>query len=224
MIGFGYSAKPRGYGYSIHDQADLHEALLLHLDVRRYHVLAHDYGDTVAQELLARRAEGRRSPELLSVCFMNGGLFPETHHARPIQRLLTTPLGTALSALMTERSFRRSFGAVFGPRTRPGTAQMAEFWRLVDYNGGSRIAHELLGYMEERRRYRERWVTALQRSDVPLRVIDGVADPVSGAAMVARYRELVPSPDVVELPGIGHYPQVEAPGAVLEAFLAFHRR
>ena len=39
--------------------------------------------------------------------------------------------------------------------------------------------------------------------------------------MVARYRELVPDPDVVLLPDVGHYPQVEAPEAVLAAFLAF---
>ena len=41
--------------------------------------------------------------------------------------------------------------------------------------------------------------------------------------MVARYRELVPDPDpdVVLLPEVGHYPQIEAPAAVLAAYLAF---
>src|SRR5579872_5132875 len=57
MIGFGWSAKPRDYEYSISDQADLHEALLREQDVSRYHILAHDYGDTVAQELLARHLD-----------------------------------------------------------------------------------------------------------------------------------------------------------------------
>ena len=47
---------------------------------------------------------------------------------------------------------------------------------------------------------------------------------VSGAHMLARYRELVPNPDTVSLPGIGHYPQVEAPEALAEAFLNFIRR
>jgi pimeloyl-ACP methyl ester carboxylesterase len=42
---------------------------------------------------------------------------------------------------------------------------------------------------------------------------------VSGAHAAARYRELVPDPDVVALPDIGHYPQVEAPDAVLAAAL-----
>ncbi len=43
---------------------------------------------------------------------------------------------------------------------------------------------------------------------------------MSGAHVVARYRELVRAPDVVELAGVGHYPQVEAPDAVADAVLA----
>jgi pimeloyl-ACP methyl ester carboxylesterase len=49
--------------------------------------------------------------------------------------------------------------------------------------------------------------------------VNGLEDPVSGAQMVARYRELVPHADVVELPGVGHYPQLEAPDAVVAAAL-----
>ena len=45
-------------------------------------------------------------------------------------------------------------------------------------------------------------------------------DPVSGAYMATRYRELVSNPDVV-LDGIGHYPQLEAPEGVLDAYLSF---
>src|SRR5262245_59196885 len=54
MIGFGLSAKPRAYDYSLRDQAALHEALLAALGIGEAHILAHDYGDSVAQELLAR--------------------------------------------------------------------------------------------------------------------------------------------------------------------------
>ncbi|MDR3419159.1 MAG: alpha/beta hydrolase [Nevskia sp.] len=228
MIGFGWSAKPRDYAYSILDQADLHEALLRHEGIARYHILAHDYGDTVAQELLARheerKADGDGSLRLQSLCLLNGGLFPESHRPRTVQKLLLTPLGPLLSALMSERSFARSFAAVFGPATRPGPEEMHRFWQLVAHAGGNRIAHQLIHYMPERRRHRERWVGALQRTGVPLRVIDGPEDPVSGAHMVQRYRELVPNPDTVLLPGIGHYPQVEDPRGTLAAFMAFHDR
>ena len=60
MLGFGDSAKPRGHAYSLLEQADLQQALLAHLGVAEpVHILAHDYGDSVAQELLARHHEGR---------------------------------------------------------------------------------------------------------------------------------------------------------------------
>ena len=42
--------------------------------------------------------------------------------------------------------------------------------------------------------------------------------------MAARWRELVPRADVTLLDGIGHYPQIEAPAAVLEAYAAFRVR
>lgn len=228
MIGFGFSAKPRAYTYSILDQASIHEALLRELGVDFIHILAHDYGDTVAQELLARYEDRRQAStagiKLESVCFLNGGLFPESHRARLIQKLLLTPLGPLLSRLSSERRFRRSFAAVFGPNTRPSDDELKAAWSLVAHNDGWKIAHQLIRYIPERRQQRERWVGALQRTKLPLRFINGPADPVSGAHMAARYRELVPNPDVVELNGIGHYPQIEDPAGVLHAFFEFVQR
>jgi pimeloyl-ACP methyl ester carboxylesterase len=227
MIGFGWSAKPRNHRYSILDQADLHETLLYTLGITDYHVLAHDYGDTVAQELLARRIErgvaDPRIPKPHSICFLNGGLFPETHRPRLIQRLLASPIGGLIAKMMREASFRKSFSAVFGKDTQPSARELDEFWQLIRHENGSANFHKLIGYMAERREHRKRWVGALQNSPIPLRVVDGLDDPVSGAHMAQRYRDMVPRADVVELPGIGHYPQVEAPDAVLSAFLQFHR-
>jgi hypothetical protein len=57
-----------------------------------------------------------------------------------------------------------------------------------------------------------------------LRVIDGEVDPISGAHMVERYRQLIADADTVLLPGIGHYPQIEAPVQVLKHYLAFRDR
>ena len=223
MIGFGYSAKPEDYHYSILDQADLCEGLLASLSVDEVHVLAHDYGDTVAQELLARYNERKAGAglRLRSMCFLNGGLFPETHRPRLVQKLLISPLGPLVARLMNRRSFDRSFSAIFGAQTQPSEQELAEFWDLIRFNDGVRIFPQLIHYMTERRAHRERWVGALQNAVIPLRVIDGPDDPVSGRHMVERYRELVPNPDTVLLEGIGHYPQVESPQGVLDGYLPF---
>jgi pimeloyl-ACP methyl ester carboxylesterase len=228
LLGFGFSSKPKDHDYRVVEQADLVEALLREREVARVHLLAHDLGDSVAQELLARHEHrqflGEDGLRIASIVFLNGGLFPETHRARPIQRLLASPLGPLLARLLDRRRFERSIAALFGAATPPSAEWLGDAWALVAHDDGQRIAHRLLAYMAERRRMRATWVGAMQATRVPLRLVDGTADPVSGAAMVARYRELLPIPDVVELPGIGHWPQVEAPAAVLQACHAFWTR
>lgn len=223
MLGFGFSAKPRGHAYSLLEQADLQQALLAHLgETRALHLLAHDYGDSVAQELIARHQEGRL--RLASCVFLNGGLFPETHHPVRVQKLLLGPLGPLIGRLFSRRKLAASFARVFGPLTQPSEAELDDFWRLIAHDNGPAVMHRLIRYMPERRQQRERWVAAMQAGDVPMRVIDGALDPISGAHMVARYRELIGNPDTVLLDGIGHYPQTEAPERVLEHYLQFRQR
>ncbi|MEX6503551.1 alpha/beta fold hydrolase [Pseudomonas zhanjiangensis] len=222
MLGFGYSAKPRGHDYRLLEQADLQQALLRHLGIdQAVHVLAHDYGDSVAQELLARHHEGRI--RLASCVFLNGGLFPETHRPVLVQRLLLSPLGPVLGRLFNRRKLAANFAKVFGPRTQPDDRELDDFWSLIAHNDGPAVMHRLIRYMPERRAQRERWVAAMQQGGVALRVIDGALDPISGAHMVARYRELIADADCVLLEGIGHYPQTEAPEQVLEHYLAFRQ-
>lgn len=222
MLGFGFSAKPRGHAYSLLEQADIQQALLAQLGVSRYHILAHDYGDSVAQELLARDLEGER--RIGSLCLLNGGLFPETHRPVLLQKLLMSPIGYLIGRRFSRERLAASFGKVFGAHTQPSEAELDAFWTMIETNDGPGVMHRLIRYMAERRVHRERWVGAMQLTAVPMRVIDGAADPISGAHMVARYRELIAEPDTVLLEGIGHYPQVEAPEQVLRGYRAFRDR
>jgi pimeloyl-ACP methyl ester carboxylesterase len=223
LIGFGFSDKPAPYPYAIADQAELCEGLLRHEKVTTCHVLAHDYGDTVAQELLARQGEPGERARLLSVALLNGGLFPETHRALAIQKLLLSPLGPVIARAMSRRSLAKNMRRVFGAATPPDDELLDAFWQLLAQHDGRRVVPLLLRYIIERRQHRERWVDALQRARIPLKLIDGSADPISGRHMADRYRALVPRPDITLLEGIGHYPQCEAPEAVLQAYLAFRQ-
>lgn len=78
--------------------------------------------------------------------------------------------------------------------------------------------------MLDRIQHRERWIYALQKSTIPLALINGSIDPVSGSHMVTRYKQLDCRLDYcVQLPLIGHYPQLEAPQAVLARYQSFVR-
>jgi pimeloyl-ACP methyl ester carboxylesterase len=221
LLGFGLSEKPRGADYKIEEQADLCMALLDDCGVTGAHLLAHDYGDTVAQELLARELDGRL--RIASVTFLNGGLFPETHRPRPIQTLLAKPLlGPMLARFMSYEKFEANMLAISGA-VPPTREELEDLWSLAERDDGRLALARLIGYMAQRRRKRSRWVGALVETHVPRRLVCGAVDPVSGRHLAERYRELVPEPDVVVLEDVGHYPQLEAPELVADAFEEFRR-
>lgn len=224
FLGFGFSDKPNPHDYTILGQAALTEALVEHLGLTTFHVMAHDYGDTVAQELLARQNEGSGAGTWLSLMLLNGGLFPETHRPRLLQKLLLTSAGPLLTRLVNQRSFSRAFSQVWGPDTQPSQEELQAFWELIIHNDGNKIMNRLLRYIPERTLHRPRWVDALREAEIALGLINGSVDPVSGAHMVARYREIISKQHfITELPTIGHYPQVEAPDEVLKAYGEFRQ-
>ena len=229
MIGMGFSAKPVAYEYTVADHADMHEALLHHLGIGSVHILAHVLGDSVGQEMLARHEFGEQSYGALaieSITWLNGGMFNEAYTPRAIQKLMSrTPLGDIMSPLQSRPLSRRllepTLNELFGPDTRPSRQMLEKFDQILGYNDGKRVMHKVGRFLDDRYAHRNRWVRAMRQTTVPMRLIDGPVDPNSGAHMAARYREVIPNPDVVMLGGdIGHWPQIEAPDAVLEAFLA----
>ena len=222
MLGFGLSDKPREHHYSIMEQADLQEELARQVGFGQAHILTHDYGNTVGQELLARALENSLGFNISSMCFLNGGLFPEQHRARLIQKLGLTPLGPLLGKIMSPERLRKSFDGIFGPQTKPSATEIDGHWELISENNGQSVLHRLLNYIPERRNNRERWVGALKQTAVPLRLINGGFDPVSGEHLYHYYNKQVPNPDSVLLENIGHYPHTEAAEKVTSHFLAFH--
>jgi len=218
MLGFGYSAKPK-QAYSIFTQADICCKLLEQQGVKACHIISHDYGDTVAQEILARHNENSLAFKVCSLNLLNGGLFPETHRPVLMQKLLLSSLGGLLVRLINKKTLAKNLHKIFGPSTPPSEQEIDEFWHLINHNDGHLVMHRLIHYMVERRENRSRWVGSLQCSNVPLRLTNGMLDPISGAHVVERYKQLIPNADVICLQDIGHYPQVEAPQLVLDSVL-----
>ena len=225
MLGFGFSDKPNSRQYSIHGQADIVEALVETKGLTNFHVLAHDYGDTVAQELLARQLEGTGSGTWLSCCLLNGGLFPETHRALLTQKLLLSSIGEISKPInrITQNSAKILVRFLGRRQVSPQNQDLENFWWLINVNDGKHVFHNVITYMNVTAiEHRARWVSALQISTIPLAVINGSVDPVSGAHMVARYKELNCRLDyLAQLSVIGHYPQVEAPKEVYSHYQHF---
>ena len=230
FLGFGLSSKPYEHDYSLMEQADIVEELLRKLGISEYHILAHDYGDTVAQELLARHnataRKGAGVNGLRSLVLLNGGVLPDENRPLLMQRLLANRVtGPLMRQFVSRTVFGRSFSRVFGPESQPTSQELDEQWALITHNGGTRVVDQVLGYLDERQAHEERWVGALIHSVVPVRLVNGPADPVSGERVARAYRSRIPAADVVLLDGrVGHYPQIEDPEGVLNAVFEFHAR
>ncbi len=213
FVGFGDSDKPQDHEYSIHEQADLTEALWREEGITVTALVAHDYGVSVAQELLARQAEDRLAARITNVVFMNGGLFPELHRPQPGQLALLDPdVGPKIADMITEETFGQSLRPTYG--REPSAALLHEQWRAVHHRDGHRIGHRLIRYIRDRERYASRWVQALETATVPRAFVWGMLDPVSGAHMAERIEERLPDAPLLKMVDVGHWPQLEAPDLV----------
>jgi pimeloyl-ACP methyl ester carboxylesterase len=124
--------------------------------------------------------------------------------------------------MLTRDKLRQSFDAIFGANTKASDEEIDGHWTLMNENNGRKVFHKLLRYIPERKMMRSRWVGALQELGVPLRLINGGQDPVSGKHLYDYYLERVQNADAILLSDIGHYPHTEAPERVFAAFRDFH--
>lgn len=216
FLGFGLSDKPRPHRYSLLEQADLVESVVTARVAGPVVLVAHDMGTSVATELLARDIEGRLGFDLQGVVLTNGSVILERASLRAIQKLLRGPLGPVAARLANRLIFIRGFSELFGA-AHPLTAEEGDAqWALLSHRGGHRIAHLLISYLDERVRYATRWHGAVRNWPKPLGFLWGLDDPVATVNVLAGLRELRPNAPVLELAGIGHYPQVEVPEVFAE--------
>lgn len=217
LLGFGLSSRPFPHPYRIEEQADIVEAVAEALQIDDFHVMSHDYGNIVTQELLARDFDRVDERRVRSASFLNGSLFWNPRNAGLAQRTLSSSVGPALVRCLGHTALQAAFPERYPQRFRSRRTEMADHRRTIDANQGPHMLPLLLRSLDEQQEHRDRWLLAMIQSYSPLLVVSGSQDPVSGPRMVRRFRELVDHGDVVELTHAGRYPHLEAPRQVARA-------
>jgi pimeloyl-ACP methyl ester carboxylesterase len=213
-LGFGLSDKPRDHTYTLAWQADAAEELVRRAGSPPVFLVAHDMGTSVATELMARDLLGELRMDVRGALLFNGSML--LHLAKPTigQKLLRSPLGPLASRLTTERGFRAQFSRVFSADHPLSAEEAADQWALIAHNGGAGIGHLLVNYMAERERFTERWHGAIRDWPGPLTLTWGLRDPVARVEVLDGLRALRPGVEVLELPELAHYPQIESPDRI----------
>ena len=220
-LGFGLSDKPAGFEYTLAWQADAAERLVAGREV---FLVAHDMGTSVATELMARDLRGELRMRIAGALLFNGSIL--LHRARPTagQRVLRSRVGRLFARLNTERTFTAQFGRIFSAEHPLDPDEARDQWSLLAHHDGHRRLPDTINYMNERERFTERWHGAIRDWPGALTFAWGLEDPVATTSVLDGLRELRPDAPVHELPGLGHYPQLEQPESILaalDAALAF---
>ncbi|KAM6152857.1 mesoderm-specific transcript homolog protein isoform 3-T3 [Erethizon dorsatum] len=194
FLGFGFSDKPRPHHYSIFEQASIVEALLRHLGLQNRRI-----------NLLSHDYGDIVAQELLYRYKQNR------------------------SGRLTIKSLCLSNGGIFPETHRPlllqkllkdGGVLSPILTRLMNFFVFSR---GLLQYINQRKKFRRRWVGALASVTIPIHFIYGPMDPVNPyPEFLELYRKTLPRSTVSILDDhISHYPQLEDPMGFLNAYMGF---
>lgn len=216
LLGFGLSDKPYPHAYSLFEQADVVEVVLRACGVKKAHLLAHDMGTSVATELLARRRLGLLGFELGSLVLTNGSVYIDMASLTPSQKLLRLPVfGGLFSRVASWPVFRAQVRRLLG-RSVPEEA-LRDMFELMVANGGRRVMPSIIGYVDERRRFADRWHSVLRTLDVPTRIVWGQKDSVAVPAIGDRLASEIPGALIERLHDVGHFTPLEAPDELAAA-------
>jgi len=196
FVGYGFSDKPNStFVYSMADQAEMTLSIWSALGVKGGHVVAHDMGDSVATEIVARR-DRRSLPDQFggdffkSFSFNNGGMFYEAIDMRFIQRVLKTPiLGPFVTSLRSKLPHEwaqalilQQLRTIWSPTyedVERRERDLQDLDTLTRWNNGYAISDKTISYLHDRARFEPRWLSALSRLDLPVMLLWGDSDAVA---------------------------------------------
>ncbi len=216
-LGYGASDKPSDADYSSMVQTHRALAILEKLGVRSATVVGHDLGGILLQQLLQLSANKSSRLTVDHAVFINSSVYADLYRPTPAQLALADPLhGPAIAAQLSRSTLEASLAPLF-PGHPLSEARADELWEAITLQDGQLLWPQQLIYMAERTAHGAAWEDALHATSARLSFIYGLADPISGAQVLGRVATDLPKASRVGLPGLGHFPQVEAAFDVVRA-------
>jgi len=228
MLGFGHSDTPLTgtfkENFSLLKQADLYEAVAADEGLETVILVAHDMGQTVGLELMARQEEGKLPFRIKHAILLNGSTLVDMVQLTPGQQKSLKMPDKALAKAAPPEEWHKDIAPSYGSKMQSSKdklnmaldCQVAQIYA----NDGGKVMSNIVRYLLERKEFYDRWVgTFANFRSAPLTVIWGVDDPVAVVAMADRVKAWRPETDLYKLEGIGHWPSIEAPDYISEAIL-----
>ncbi len=221
-LGYGFSDKPMNYSYSLIEQAEKALLLWVKLGIKRGHIVAHDYGTSVATEIIARYNKNFISLDIQSLLLTNGSLLIELANLRLVQRLMRhKQIGKWTKYITNAVIFKINMRRLWADKSKINENELHEMWQLLVHKGGKETLHLVSRYTHERTKYWHRWIGGLEDTKVPISFLWGDKDPVALPVIASTLHKKVRNSQLFWLKDVGHYPMLEAPKIWVKETLNF---
>lgn len=209
--GFGLSSKKEKYSYSLIEQADVAQALWQHLGLTEVHLVAHDYGTSVATELVARYNLGYEPVRLKTITIGNGSMLIEMADLIWTQKLLRHNFwGPLLAKLSSKALFVNNFKKLWSDKSKIDYKEFDVLWEMLTYNEGKKRLPFVSRYLHDRVKFWHRWIGGLEKTDKHIHLLWADKDPVAVFAMAKVLEQKIPNNTLTVIKDVGHYPMLEA--------------
>lgn len=219
-LGFGFSDKPLDYSYSLIEQADYALELWRLLKLKKVTLLAHDYGTSVATEIITRHNRNQLDITIKKLILCNGSVHIEHSKLRFIQKLLKNKFtGKFIASLTIFKIFSKNMTNIYFDKSKVTQKELKEMWYQIEYNNGRKVIHQLTNYINERYFFWHRWVGALKETKVPTKIIWAKNDPIAIPKIAELLHEEIPNNNLIWIANCGHFLMLENPEEFRKAVL-----
>jgi haloalkane dehalogenase len=221
LVGFGLSDRPRDFAYTPEAHAQQLAMFVDRLDPGPFTLIVHDYGGPIGLPLCLRRPERVTRLVIVNTWMWS---FDGDRGMQQKGRVAGSALGRFLYR-WANLSLRGIMPSAYGDR-RKLTSQIHRQYlgRFPDrWSRGAvlwPLARAILGSSQY---YDSLWRERDRLRGRPAQIIWGMRDTAFPPHNLARWRQILPDADVVELEGAGHWPHEEEPVRVAQALRSFLR-
>jgi pimeloyl-ACP methyl ester carboxylesterase len=222
--GYGFSDKPRAWGYSLRRDAELLDHYLAEVvGAKSVVMVAHDRGDSVALIHAANAADRQARVGLEHLVLCNANIFLPLSNLTDAQRLMLH--NPELLGQLTPELLAAGMGAA--TFTPPRTAEDPEVQALTAtfaHGDGIGVLNDTIQYLRERSVDEQAWLRALAATSLPTTIVWGAYDTVSPIRVATyvwhEHMMFKPGPNAFYLiPGANHYLQNDRPDALVRTVL-----
>lgn len=216
LPGFGRAEHPRQFDFSVAGYARYLSGVLAQIGVTRAHLVLHDFGGGFGLRFAADHPE-----RVASITLINTGVL-QGYRWHKYAKIWQTPLLGELFQLTASPSLLKRALDSDNPIPLP----MSYVERVFSYGDWAHKRTVLKLYRATRDPdvHFAKFAPELKKLNVPVCVIWGDGDPYIPVAFAARQRDVFPAAEVHILKGLGHWPFIDDPAAVLQHLVPFLQR